>query len=173
MQRHAVNPERLRQHQEHKARLARVYAPLPRSAPVSAVWLGSPPLQRDAHVYAWRGSRPQIMLTDVVGAVSRATGAEVTAILSRSKQQETVLARWIAMYVLATDTRRSLPQVGRLMDRDHTSVLCARRKVASLVAKDERVRDIVQAVRRELGLATISCRQEAERTLEHRQAGQE
>lgn len=58
--------------------------------------------------------------------------------------------RQIAMYLAKQLTSRSLPEIGRKFDRDHTTVMHAVRKVEELVLEDASMAESVEALRRTL-----------------------
>lgn len=69
--------------------------------------------------------------------VARAYGLSVIDIESSRRTQPIVRPRQIVCYLSATMTRRSLPAIGRALgDRDHTTILHARDKIARLRAID-------------------------------------
>ena len=58
--------------------------------------------------------------------------------------------RQIAMYLAKQLTSRSLPEIGRKFDRDHTTVMHAVRKVEELVLEDTSMAESIEALRRTL-----------------------
>jgi len=58
--------------------------------------------------------------------------------------------RQIAMYLAKQLTSRSLPEIGRKFDRDHTTVMHAVRKVEELILEDTSLAESVDALRRSL-----------------------
>jgi chromosomal replication initiator protein len=68
---------------------------------------------------AGRGSTPTAVLT----AVSRFYGVSIEELKGKSRRKQIVLPRQVAMYVLREDSHLSTPEVGRLLNRDHTTVL--------------------------------------------------
>ena len=58
--------------------------------------------------------------------------------------------RQIAMYLAKQLTSRSLPEIGRKFDRDHTTVMHAVRKVEELILEDASLAENVDALRRTL-----------------------
>jgi len=71
--------------------------------------------------------------TDRVGrtlrAVARNTGVSVTSMRGHGRSPKVVRARHEAMRRLRYDVGMSLPEIGRAMCRDHTTVLAALRKL--------------------------------------------
>ncbi|MBR6356385.1 MAG: chromosomal replication initiator protein DnaA [Alphaproteobacteria bacterium] len=58
--------------------------------------------------------------------------------------------RQIAMYLAKQLTSRSLPEIGRKFDRDHTTVMHAVRKVEELLIEDASMTESIEALRRAL-----------------------
>ena len=58
--------------------------------------------------------------------------------------------RQIAMYLAKQLTSRSLPEIGRKFDRDHTTVMHAVRKVEELIIEEPSLAEHVDALRRQL-----------------------
>jgi chromosomal replication initiator protein len=54
------------------------------------------------------------------------------------------------MYLAKQLTSRSLPEIGRKFDRDHTTVMHAVRKVEELIMEDISLAENVEALRRTL-----------------------
>ena len=92
---------------------------------------------------AMDGMSPETILT----AVGRYFGVTVEAIKGRSRHKEVVVPRQIAMYLLREDTRLSAPDVGRLLNRDHTTVLHGVTIVATDIARNGPCRGSVRGVR--------------------------
>ena len=71
--------------------------------------------------------------------------------LQSSRRARTVARpRQIAMYLAKQLTSRSLPEIGRKFDRDHTTVMHAVRKVEGLVLEDASLAESVNVLRRAL-----------------------
>ena len=71
--------------------------------------------------------------------------------LQSSRRARTVARpRQIAMYLAKQLTSRSLPEIGRKFDRDHTTVMHAVRKVEELIVEDQALAESVDALRRSL-----------------------
>lgn len=66
----------------------------------------------------------------ILNQVSAAHGVTVEDILGQSRKARIVNARQAAMARMNAETKLSLPEIGRRMGRDHTTVLHAIRKVA-------------------------------------------
>ena len=71
--------------------------------------------------------------------------------LQSSRRARTVARpRQIAMYLAKQLTSRSLPEIGRKFDRDHTTVMHAVRKVEGLIGEDASLAESVNVLRRAL-----------------------
>ena len=71
--------------------------------------------------------------------------------MQSSRRARTVARpRQIAMYLAKQLTSRSLPEIGRKFDRDHTTVMHAVRKVEELIVEDACLAESVDALRRAL-----------------------
>lgn len=69
--------------------------------------------------------------------------------MQSSRRARTVARpRQIAMYLAKQLTSRSLPEIGRKFDRDHTTVMHAVRKVEELILEDTSLAENVDALRR-------------------------
>ncbi len=90
-----------------------------------------------------RGSTPPAILT----AVARYFGVKSDDLKSKARHKQIVVPRHIAMYLLREDAQLSTPEVGRLLNRDHTTVLHGMKQVASDIARDGPSRAAVRGVR--------------------------
>ena len=71
--------------------------------------------------------------------------------LQSSRRARTVARpRQIAMYLAKQLTSRSLPEIGRKFDRDHTTVMHAVRKVEALIGSDSTLTESINTLRRSL-----------------------
>ena len=90
-----------------------------------------------------RGATPAALLT----AVARYFDVEVEALKGKSRNKQVVVPRQIAMYVLREDAHLSTPEVGRVLNRDHTTVLHALKQVTADIARDGPSRTSIRGVR--------------------------
>lgn len=71
--------------------------------------------------------------------------------MQSSRRARTVARpRQIAMYLAKQLTSRSLPEIGRKFDRDHTTVMHAVRKVEELIVEDASLAESIEALKRTL-----------------------
>jgi chromosomal replication initiator protein len=90
-----------------------------------------------------RGATPMSILT----AVARYFGVKTDDLKGRARNKQIVVPRHIAMYLLREDAHLSTPEVGRLLNRDHTTVLHGMKQVAEDIARDGPSRAAVRGVR--------------------------
>ncbi|MDQ3809316.1 MAG: chromosomal replication initiator protein DnaA [Chloroflexota bacterium] len=102
--------------------------------------------------YSGRAATPSAILA----AVARYFGVRVDDLKGRSRHKRVVLPRQMAMYLLCEDAHLSTPDVGRLLSRDHTTVLHGMKQVAADIARDGPSRAAVRGVREALAHATAS-----------------
>jgi len=67
-------------------------------------------------------------LEDIVRRICRATGITLTDIRSGRRSRHIAFARQAIFYWACRTTRRSLPEIGRYFERDHTTVLHGKRE---------------------------------------------
>ena len=73
--------------------------------------------------------------------------------MQSSRRARTVARpRQIAMFLAKQLTSRSLPEIGRKFDRDHTTVMHAVRKIEELIGQDSSLAESVDSLRRSLEL---------------------
>ena len=87
-----------------------------------------------------RDIAPSVSVKDVVVAVSREAGIPTEALLGRSRQQP--LARWRHLaFLLAHElTHEPLMQIGRAMNRDHSTVWNGCRRAKERMENDVQLR---------------------------------
>ncbi len=91
------------------------------------------------------------VMMDVVDAVARACALGREDLLGRGQARPLARARHLAMYLVRElCPGASLPAIGHLLDRDHTTVLYGCRRAAALRARDAGFRDLCARVCREL-----------------------
>ena len=61
--------------------------------------------------------------TVIINAVSEKYGIEVDALLSKKKTKEISYARHIAVYLIRKLIDLSLPDIGKIFNRDHTTIM--------------------------------------------------
>jgi len=76
------------------------------------------------------------LIKPVISAVAKYYDVSLNDLVSRRRTRNVVSARHVAMYLARELTEHSLPTIGRVFDRDHTSVLHACRQIAALRLED-------------------------------------
>jgi hypothetical protein len=90
---------------------------------------------------------PVHAVVQVRKAACKYFGISLVEITSARKTKVLAYQRQVAMYVACTETMASYPEIGRKFgDRDHTTVLYAKRKIGGLLL-DQKVAADVDAVR--------------------------
>jgi chromosomal replication initiator protein len=90
-----------------------------------------------------RGATPLAILT----AVARYFGIKADDLKGKARHKQIVGPRHVAMYLLREDGHLSTPEVGRLLNRDHTTVLHGMKQIANDIARDGPSRAAVRGVR--------------------------
>jgi chromosomal replication initiator protein len=68
-------------------------------------------------------------------------------LLGESRTKEIAMPRQIAMYLIREETDASLPDVGRALERDHTTVMYGYKKIADQIERDDSLRRQIIAIR--------------------------
>jgi Bacterial dnaA protein helix-turn-helix len=90
---------------------------------------------------------PQPSANRIIIATAKHFGVPARQIKGHRRNAAIVKARQVAMYLAGVLTNKSLPQVGRSFDKDHTTVLHAQRKIAGLILTDSALAADVAALR--------------------------
>jgi chromosomal replication initiator protein len=90
-----------------------------------------------------RGATPLAILT----AVARYFGIKADDLKGKARHKQIVGPRQVAMYLLREDGHLSTPEVGRILNRDHTTVLHGVKQIANDIARDGPSRAAVRGVR--------------------------
>lgn len=88
---------------------------------------------------------------EIIRLVARTSMLSVVDITSQRRTAKVALQRQIAMYLATKLTRRSLPEIGRVFRRDHTTCLHGRNKIAALRLVDPALNEILDWYEAELG----------------------
>lgn len=86
------------------------------------------------------------VIAALIQYVSDATGVTPTLILSRSRQSEIARARAIVCYIAHNVLGMALVEVGRSIDRDHSSVLNACRNIEQAVNDGRESRNFIAKI---------------------------
>lgn len=80
---------------------------------------------------------PAPTITHIKNVVAKKYGVSVIDMESERRTTNICWPRQVASYLCATMTRRSLPAIGKIFKRDHTTILNSRDKVARLILVNE------------------------------------
>lgn len=80
---------------------------------------------------------PSPSAREIIEAVAQDFGVSRDEILSERQRGDAVAARWAAMDLVRRMTPMSLPRIGRVFGRDHTTVLNAVRKMEERRQRDQ------------------------------------
>jgi chromosomal replication initiator protein len=89
--------------------------------------------------------------TSILFAVARYYGVKADDLKAKSRQKQIVAPRQIGMYLLREDAHLSTPEIGRLLNRDHTTVLHGIKQVVSDIARDGTSRASIRGIREIVG----------------------
>jgi chromosomal replication initiator protein len=99
-------------------------------------------------------SRPSVTcVEDIQRAVCHHFHVRSAAMTSKDRHKSTALARHVAMYLCKQRLNVSFPELGRAFQKDHTTVISAVRKVATLRDNDPQIRAHIEAIEKRLGSA--------------------
>jgi len=88
----------------------------------------------------------------IINATCDITGVTRNELMSRRRQKEYVYARHIAMYLAREYTTLSFPQIGRAMNKDHTTVYFAAEKLSKRGRGRTKLNRDIAAVKEAAGL---------------------
>lgn len=87
---------------------------------------------------------------EILGVVARYYSLTSDSLRSRGRSKDIARSRQIAMYLSREETQASLPQIGRVLDRDHTTVLYGYEKISRQIEQDDSLRRDILAIRERL-----------------------
>lgn len=94
----------------------------------------------------------RVTIEEIQQKVAERYGIRVSEMQSKRRERTVARPRQVAMYLAKALTPRSLPEIGRKFDRDHTTVIHAVKKVEEMMGKDPSFREEVEGLRRSLSL---------------------
>ena len=86
----------------------------------------------------------------IIAKVTDRFGISVEELKSKNKQRRIADARQICMYLIREMTDLSLPRIGEIFNRDHTTVLHGWRTISDNMAEDLEMRSLLADMQREL-----------------------
>jgi chromosomal replication initiator protein len=93
--------------------------------------------------------------TAILFAVGRYYGVNPDELKGKSRHKQIVGPRQIGMYLLREDAHLSSPDIGRLLNRDHTTVLHALKQIVGDIARDGPSRAAVRGIREVIAAGTV------------------
>jgi len=98
------------------------------------------------------GTRRQLTIDDIVRTVSTHYNVKASDLRGSRRQRAVSRPRQIIMFLCRNFLNSTFPEIGRALNKDHSTVISAVRKVESLLKTDSSVREAVEAIKRQLGL---------------------
>ena len=84
---------------------------------------------------------------DIVIETSRVTGVPTDLILCERRDPTFVYARHIIFYLAVELTGYSLPKIGHILTRDHTTIMYGRDKMKRLLQTDEKLQETINTIK--------------------------
>lgn len=100
-------------------------------------------------------------IKEIIEAVARCYDTSVSDILSSSRDEKTITARHVAIYLARSRLSMSLLEIAKAFNRTHATILFAERQVRERMADDEVFRSEVEQLRRQIELAEQPKKREA------------
>lgn len=94
--------------------------------------------------------KPRMTIKRIQEAVAAYYGIRLHEMLSDRRAVHVAIPRQVAMYLARELTLQSLPSIGRLFNRDHTTVHHACHAIARRIEEQPRIAADVKALRQEL-----------------------
>ncbi len=94
----------------------------------------------------------KVSIEEIQRKVAERYNIRVSEMTSKRRERTVARPRQIAMYLAKTLTTKSLPDIGRAFDRDHTTVIHAVKTVEDLRQKDSAFREETDELRRQLSV---------------------
>ncbi|TSC61517.1 MAG: chromosomal replication initiation protein, partial [Parcubacteria group bacterium Athens0416_74] len=91
----------------------------------------------DDSIYIPKPRRPTITMpdiegeSDIIGTLSRYLGQEKQIVISHTRKKQVVRVRDLIIYMLREYGDMSYPSIGRMLNRDHTTIIHAYNKIKS------------------------------------------
>ena len=84
---------------------------------------------------------------DVISAVSKHFSLNKKSLLGTSRSRPVARPRQVLMYILRIDLRLPLEEVGRIVGRDHTTVMHAVNKITHMASNDVNIREDIRGIK--------------------------
>jgi chromosomal replication initiation ATPase DnaA len=133
------------------ARPAVMPAPKPEPPPVLETWVQ----RQKENWFSIENEVNQLTIKDIQSAVCRFYGVTMIELRSSRRNAQIVLPRQVGYYLSKKLTGKSLPDIGRRFNRDHTSALSGIRKIEKLRTIDENLESDLHAISNSLGVSLV------------------
>lgn len=100
----------------------------------------APPLLEDI-------AKSEMTSEAILKTIGSLYGVSLEQLLGKGRRARLSWARHVAMYLFKIDLHMSLPRIGKVLNRDHTSVLHGYRKIRVAVEQDAETSRIVAFIR--------------------------
>ena len=100
----------------------------------------APPLSEDI-------AKSEMTSEAILKTIGSLYGVSLEQLIGERRHARLSLARHVAMYLFKIDLRMSLPQIGKVLNRDHTSVLHGYRRIKDAIGQDVEMDRIVALIR--------------------------
>lgn len=97
-----------------------------------------------------------ILIADIQAATAAHYHLPLSVMRADTRRQEHAIPRMVAMYLSGELTSHSLCVIGALFDRDHSTVIHARREIERRLGKIGPTRKAVEVIERQLGLVEMT-----------------
>jgi chromosomal replication initiator protein len=87
---------------------------------------------------------------EIVEEVARFYNLDPELLRGRGRSKKIARSRQIAMYLAREETQASLPQIGDVLDRDHTTILYGYEKISQQIEEDDKLRRDILNIRERL-----------------------
>lgn len=93
-----------------------------------------------------------VSIDDVLKVVSAFFNIRVSDIKGNRRHRSVTRPRQIAMYICRENLEFTYPDIGKQLNKDHSTVINAVKVIGNLASKDASIRDTVEAIKRQLDL---------------------
>ena len=98
------------------------------------------------------GAEPiNVTIDKIFAAIEKKYDVNKTELVGKSRVKEIANARHIAIYLIRTITEMSLPNIGKIFNRDHSTVLSSietiEKKVMSSPALDMEINELIKEIK--------------------------
>ena len=91
-----------------------------------------------------------MLVADIIEIASQESGIAVASIKSNSRHKSVIRPRHAAMYIARNLLGMPYQQLGRIFNRDHSSVIFAVKEADKRIWRDEKFKDLVFRIYREI-----------------------